>query len=67
LPKTDEIVRRAKETNDGLIIVQAEIGRPVWFKRNVTEIVVFDPRQIKSATGNTTFDPTNPDILMGVR
>jgi hypothetical protein len=27
------------------------------------EIVAFDPRQIKSATGNDgTFDPTNPDI-----
>ncbi len=65
--QNDEIVRRAKETHDGLIIVQSDVGRPVRLQRNVTEIVVFDPRQIKSATGNTTFDPTNPDILMGVR
>jgi len=33
-----------------------------------TSYVVFDPRQIKSATGNRgTFDPNDPDILHGWR
>lgn len=30
------------------------------------ELVAFDPEQIKSATGNTTFDPANPDIRYSV-
>ncbi len=36
--------------------------------KELEQVVVFDPRQIKSATGNQgTFDPTDPNILHGLR
>ena len=43
---------------------QAVYGsRPIF-----SEIVVFDPRQIKSATDNAgTYDPYNPSVLAGAR
>jgi hypothetical protein len=40
----------------------------VWNGDEVEEIVVFDPRQVKSATANVgTFDPTDPDLRRNPR
>jgi len=44
-------------------------GLFVYYPQHVlSEIVVFDPRQIKSATDNVgSFDPRNPSVLAGTR
>jgi hypothetical protein len=50
---------------DGVVfrVDMSTLGEPSF-----TEYVVFDPRQIKSATANVgTFDPRNPSILAGTR
>ena len=64
---TADLIRRVREEglNDGLIIVQSDFGKPARLKWNVTEIVVFDPRQIKSVDNVGTYDPDDPDILNG--
>lgn len=71
---SNEIVRQALEATgfDGIIdhTVNDRFGTG---RQNMTRMqgmgpgtvhyVVFDPTQIKSATGNETFDPQNPNIL----
>jgi len=32
----------------------------------IKNLAVYDPKQLKSATGNVTFDPANPSVLKGV-
>ena len=64
---TDKLVREVRDTNDGLIIVQAEYGSPVRFDRNVTEIIVFDARQIKSVENSGIFSTVSADVLNGFR
>jgi len=32
----------------------------------IKNLAVYDPKQLKSATGNITFDPSNPSVLKGV-
>lgn len=32
----------------------------------IKNLAVYDPKQLKSATGNITFDPNNPSVLKGV-
>lgn len=53
--------------NEGWVDYAKRTGRDGVIT-DLKEYVVFDPRQIKSATDNRgTFDPTNPDILNGLR
>ena len=53
----------AAESLHDMISGQGYDGIIYKYKNGGKEIVVFDPRQIKSATGNRgTFDPKNPDI-----
>ncbi len=63
----DRLMEAARTEGDGLIIVDAEYGRPVRFDRNVSEIVIFDPRQAKSVENVGTFDPEDRDVLHGLR
>jgi hypothetical protein len=48
-----------RQGHDGFVVQRSE-GR--------TDFIVFDSRQVKSAIGNRgTFDPSDPDILAGIR
>lgn len=68
---TDEIVRDARESGaDGVIIHnitdEGPFGRGYGWDNSI--YVVFDPKQIKSATDNTgAFDPQSPDIRFSRR
>jgi hypothetical protein len=50
------LAERAKaHGNDGLFIMSGS-------GEHIDEIIAFSPEQVKSAKGNTTFEPTNPNI-----
>ncbi|HNY31768.1 MAG TPA: hypothetical protein PKO15_12850 [Fibrobacteria bacterium] len=69
---TDDLARWARENgSDGIVFKEVKDPGPSGsFASDAANAphdsyVVFDPTQIKSATGNRgTFDPTNPDIRM---
>jgi len=58
----DGVIDREVDTKFGS---QRRIGQSMkGMNPDTTHFVVFAPTQIKSATGNTTFDPANPKITM---
>jgi|GEM_PF-1961943 len=66
------LIREARRSRkyDGVIVhdVWDEGPHGNWNSPNATTYVVFDPEQIKSATGNRgTFDAANPDITYQLR
>ena len=73
--KAEKFVEREEERHGyvGAALEQAATARGhdglfVYYRGALGEIVVFDPRQIKSATDNVgTFDPYNPSVLAGTR
>ena len=73
--KAEKYVEREEERHGyvGAALEQAATARGhdglfVYYRGTLSEIVVFDPRQIKSATDNVgTFDPYNPSVLAGTR
>ena len=73
--KAEKFVEREEERHGyvGAALEQAATARGhdglfVYYRGTLREIVVFDPRQIKSATDNVgTFDPYNPSVLAGTR
>jgi hypothetical protein len=73
--KAEKYVEREEERHGyvGAALEQAATARGhdglfVYYRGTLSEIVVFDPRQIKSATDNVgTFDPYNPSVLAGPR
>lgn len=73
--KAEKYVAREEERHGyiGAALEQAATARGydglfVYYRGTLSEIVVFDPRQIKSATDNVgTFDPYNPSVLAGTR
>lgn len=63
--KQREVIRRARAGgHDGVIIKNTDDAPNVMLAGHPSDVyVVFDPTQIKSATGNNgDFDPANPDI-----
>ncbi|NBT36302.1 MAG: hypothetical protein EBT03_12350, partial [Betaproteobacteria bacterium] len=51
------------EEYDGIIVLDGTNTRDVRFDRNVTEIIVFDPKQVKAAFDNEgSFDPESTDV-----
>ena len=64
-PNVEGIIRQARQigAHDGVIVLDGTNTRNVRFDRNVTEIIVFDPKQVKAAFDNDgSFDPENPDV-----
>lgn len=61
---TPESIAEAKRKgHDGMIrVLYPEGGSAPKEMQGETEITVFDPKQIKSAVGNVTFDPKSADI-----
>jgi hypothetical protein len=61
--QVSEIIRNAKKAgNDGVILKGIEDSPETMSKAD--HYIVFDPKQIKSATGNRgTFDASNPHIM----
>jgi len=58
----DGVIDREVDTKFGS---QRRLGQSMkGMNPDTTHFVVFTPTQIKSATGNTTFDPANPKITM---
>ena len=72
--KAEKFVEREEERHGyvGAALEKAATARGhdglfVYYRGTLGEIVVFDPRQIKSATDNVgTYDPYNPSVLAGV-
>jgi hypothetical protein len=58
----------SKRGYDGMFVLDHRDSHDWSLERDVREILVWDPRQAKSATHNAgTFDPRNPNVLKGWR